>query len=121
MSEEKELNQVTVTVEHDGEVDTYEGTACAVIVVDGEGKEGCSAGHVSIAEAIAMIDGLGCHIGKAASVSGISHGVAEAIAADSIRKQIAKETYQDMFSGYVSLGSILGKCVERPDSEAEES
>lgn len=114
MSEEKKLPQVTVTVGHDGKVDAYEGTACAVIVVDSEGPKGCSAGHVSIAEAIAMIDGLGRHIGKVASVNGFSDRVAEAIAADSIRKQIANETYRGLFS---RLESILEKCEECDGSE----
>lgn len=118
MSEEKKLPRVTVTVEADGEVNTYEGIACAVTVADHDGTDGYTGGNVSVSEALEMIACLGRHIGHLASVKNLPSGVAEAMAADGIKEQMKKDSFSDLLS---HLDAALEKCGECQGSEQEES
>lgn len=118
MSEEKKLPRVTVTVEADGEVNTYEGIACAVTVADHDGTEGYTGGNVSVSEALDMISCLGRHIGHLASVKNLPSGVAEAMAADGIKRQMKKDSFSDLL---IHLDAALGPCEECPDFEPKES
>ena len=126
MSEEKKLPQATITVEYDGETQVFHGHAFELTVVGDDMTDGRSEGYVNMAEAINFIECLGRHIGRAASTNGISGGVAEAMAADGINKQMKKDWYEGLLgnleveSGH-TLGEAFKKFVEIKGSEQKES
>lgn len=118
MSEEKKLPQATVTVEYDGETHTLHGHAFAVSVVGDAATDNNSNGFVSMDEAIELMGCLGRHIGRVASAKGLPRGVAEAITADAIGRQMKKDSFSDLLS---HLDAALEKCEECQEADSKES
>lgn len=118
MSEEKKLPQATVTVEYDGETHTFQGHAFALCVIDGKVVDSCSNGFVNMGEALDLMDALGRHIGRVASCKGLPGSVAEAMAADGIRKQTKKDSFSNLLT---HLDAALEKCEECEECQEADS
>lgn len=118
MSEEKKLPQATITVEYDGETHILHGHAFAMCVISDEATESCANGFVSMGEAIDLMGCLGRHIGRVAFCKGLPGSVAEAMAADGIKKQMKKESFSDLLT---NIDAALEKCEECQEADSKES
>lgn len=122
MSEEKNLPELSVIVESNGDwLNASKGTLCLVVAVGDDGAESYAYGAVNVRDAYAAIHSAALQIGAIADKAGIGADAVKAVCCDCIAKQMV-ESRAERAIGRIDkiLDGIEWECGDCPDFEAKE-